>query len=134
MHWFVKDFESFPGYGCSNGAKFNTYIQRDFYIQLIFYIQWYFYIEIHFYIQRHFYIQWHFYIQRLFYIQILFLYSERHVYIQWNLCMHGIFFKKVSKMLRSFSVEQPCCSSFEVHLQALLRTFLRLLLEKGTPR
>ena len=34
-------------------------------------------------------------------------------------------------MLRSFSVEQPCCSSFEVHLQALLRTFLRPLLENS---
>ena len=37
-------------------------------------------------------------------------------------------------MLRSFSVEQPCWSPFEVHLQVFLRTFLRLLLEKGTPK
>ena len=37
-------------------------------------------------------------------------------------------------MLRSFSVEQPCWSTFEVYLQVFLRTFLRLLLEKGTPK
>ena len=80
-------------------------------------------------------IQRPFYIQRLFYIQSHF-YVQRHFYIQWNLCMHEKIFLKmaVSKMLRSFSVEQPCWSPFEVHLQVFLRTFLRLLLEKGTPK
>ena len=37
-------------------------------------------------------------------------------------------------MVRSFSVKKPCWSPLEVHLQVFLRTFLRLLLEKGTPQ
>ena len=69
------------------------------------------------------------FIFRTFLYLVKFLYSVKSLYAR-------IFFKKiaVSKMLRSFLVEQPCWSPFEVHLQAILRTFLRLLLEKVTPQ
>ena len=72
---------------------------------------------------------------------VKFLYSDTFLYSEKFLCSVKSlyarkFFKKivVSKMLRSLSVEQPCWSHFEVHLQAFLRTFLRLLLEKETPQ
>ena len=82
-----------------------------------------------------------------FFHSVIFLYSEKFLYSETFLYLvkflysvkslyARIFFKKiaVSKMLRSFLVEQPCWSPFEVHLQAILRTFLRLLLEKVTPQ
>ena len=63
------------------------------------------------------------------------LYSETFLYSDKSLYARKFFLKKaVSKMLRTLSVEQPHWSPFEVHLQAFLRTFLRLLLEKGTPQ
>ena len=64
-----------------------------------------------------------------------FLCSETFLYSVKSLYARKIFLKMaVSKMLRSFSVEQPCWSPFEVHLQAFLRAFLQLHLEKGTPQ
>ena len=63
-----------------------------------------------------------------------FFYSEIFLYSVKSLYATKLFLKiAVSKML-SFSVEQTCWSPFDVHLQAFLRTFLRLLLEKETPQ
>ena len=49
----------------------------------------------------------------------------RYIFMFSGISVCTEFFLKiaVSKMLRSFSVEQPCWSPFKVHLQAFLRTY-----------
>ena len=100
-----------------------SFIFRDFFIFRNFFI----FSEI--FIFRDFFI-----FSEIFVLSDFFIFRDIFIFSEISVCTEMFLKNSCSKNLRSFSVEQPCWSPFEVHLQAFLRTFLRLLPEKGTPQ